>query len=117
MQAVAGDGVTGIKRRHRDLSSDGVWILATTSQRLRKPAFVSITVDTYRETQVRRKDTIGTVKRLTKPLDEPEREFQRLKRAVWRLQQNESLAIAGRNLFDAEASSSNNTRANPPTPP
>ncbi|GJS52811.1 reverse transcriptase domain-containing protein [Tanacetum coccineum] len=31
--------------------------------------------------------------------------------------QNESLAIAGRNLFDAEAPSSNNTGANPPTPP
>nr|GEV41874.1 hypothetical protein [Tanacetum cinerariifolium] len=30
---------------------------------------------------------------------------------------NESLAIARRNLFDAEASSSNNTRAKPPTPP
>ncbi|GJY24378.1 reverse transcriptase domain-containing protein [Tanacetum coccineum] len=27
-----GDGVAGIKRRHRDLSGDGVWILATTSQ-------------------------------------------------------------------------------------
>ncbi|GKE53747.1 hypothetical protein Tco_1488903 [Tanacetum coccineum] len=31
--------------------------------------------------------------------------------------QNESLAIAGRNLFDAEASSSSNTGAKPPTPP
>ncbi|GKB47576.1 hypothetical protein Tco_0898329 [Tanacetum coccineum] len=28
-----GDGVTGIKRRRRDLSGDGVWILATASQR------------------------------------------------------------------------------------
>ncbi|GKC90280.1 reverse transcriptase domain-containing protein [Tanacetum coccineum] len=61
--------------------------------------------------------TCSTVKRLTKPFDEPEREFQRLKRAAWRLQQNESLAIAGKNLFDTEASSSNNTRAKPPTPP
>ncbi|GJV62805.1 DNA-directed DNA polymerase [Tanacetum coccineum] len=61
--------------------------------------------------------TRSTVKRLTKPLDEPEREFQRLKRAAWRLQKNESLAIARRNLFDAEASSFNNTGANPPTPP
>ncbi|GKE08607.1 hypothetical protein Tco_1412158 [Tanacetum coccineum] len=60
--------------------------------------------------------TRSTIKRLTKPLDEPEREFRRLKRAAWRLQQNESLAIARRNLFDAEASSSNNTGANPPTP-
>ncbi|GJS00972.1 hypothetical protein Tco_0317480 [Tanacetum coccineum] len=61
--------------------------------------------------------TRSIVKRLTKPLDEPEREFLRLKRAAWRLQQNESLAIAERNLFDAEASSSNNTRAKPPTLP
>ncbi|GJY67859.1 hypothetical protein Tco_0470841 [Tanacetum coccineum] len=30
-----GDGVAGIKRRRRDLSSDGVWILATASQRSR----------------------------------------------------------------------------------
>ncbi|GJT24237.1 zinc finger, CCHC-type containing protein [Tanacetum coccineum] len=31
--------------------------------------------------------------------------------------QNESLSIAGRNLFDDEASSSNDTRTKPPTPP
>nr|GEX85843.1 hypothetical protein [Tanacetum cinerariifolium] len=49
--------------------------------------------------------TRSTVKRLTKPLDEPEREFQRLRRAALRLHQNDSLAIAGRNLFDDEASS------------
>ncbi|GKF38360.1 hypothetical protein Tco_0118421 [Tanacetum coccineum] len=61
--------------------------------------------------------TRSTVKRLTKPLDEPEREFQRLRRAACRLQQNESLAIAGRNLFDDEASSSNDTGTKPPTPP
>nr|GEY62294.1 hypothetical protein [Tanacetum cinerariifolium] len=73
-------------------------------------------VDTSRETRVRRKDTIGTVKRLTKPLDEPKKEFQRLRRAAWRQHQNESLAIAERNLFDDEASSSNNTRTKPPTP-
>ncbi|GJX20194.1 hypothetical protein Tco_0222871 [Tanacetum coccineum] len=54
-----GDGVTSIKRRRRDSSGDGVWTLATASQRSRKPAFVSIAVDTSRETQVRRKDTIG----------------------------------------------------------
>ncbi|GKC42062.1 hypothetical protein Tco_1059784 [Tanacetum coccineum] len=30
-----GDGVAGIKRRRRDLSGDGVWILATASQRSR----------------------------------------------------------------------------------
>ncbi|GJY83380.1 hypothetical protein Tco_0496756 [Tanacetum coccineum] len=30
---MAGDGVAGIKRRGRDLSSDGVWNLATTSGR------------------------------------------------------------------------------------
>ncbi|GKC69862.1 hypothetical protein Tco_1115745, partial [Tanacetum coccineum] len=33
MQTVAGDGVTGIKRRRRDLSSDCVRILAMTSGR------------------------------------------------------------------------------------
>nr|GEW95110.1 hypothetical protein [Tanacetum cinerariifolium] len=54
------------------------------------------------------------VKRLMKPLDELEREFRRLRRAAWRLQQNESLAIAGRNLFDVEASASNNIRTKPP---
>ncbi|GKF19692.1 reverse transcriptase domain-containing protein [Tanacetum coccineum] len=60
--------------------------------------------------------TCSTVKRLTKPLDKPEREFQRLRRAALRSHQNESLAIAGRNLFDDEASSSNNTGPKPPTP-
>nr|GEU46479.1 hypothetical protein [Tanacetum cinerariifolium] len=61
--------------------------------------------------------TRSIVKRLTKPLDEPEREFRRLRKAAMRSHQNESLAIAGRNLFDDEASSSNNTRAKLPTPP
>ncbi|GJY27351.1 DNA-directed DNA polymerase [Tanacetum coccineum] len=60
--------------------------------------------------------TRSTVRRLTKPLDEPEREFRRLRRVAWRLHQNESLAIAGRNLFDDEASSSNNTRTKSSTP-
>ncbi|GJU82558.1 hypothetical protein Tco_1284923 [Tanacetum coccineum] len=54
--------------------------------------------------------TRSTVRRLTKPLDEPEREFRRLRRAAWRMHQNESITIARRNLFDDEASSSNNTR-------
>ncbi|GKE07945.1 hypothetical protein Tco_1411496, partial [Tanacetum coccineum] len=53
------DGVASIKRNRRDLSGDGVWILATASQRLRKPAFVCIAVDTSRETRVHKKDTIG----------------------------------------------------------
>nr|GFB61403.1 hypothetical protein [Tanacetum cinerariifolium] len=61
--------------------------------------------------------TRSTVKRLTKPLDEPEREFQRRKKAALRSHQNESLAIAKRNLFDNEASSTYNTRAKPPMPP
>ncbi|GJR99035.1 hypothetical protein Tco_0315544 [Tanacetum coccineum] len=61
--------------------------------------------------------TRSTVKRLTKPLDEPEREFRRLRRATCRLQHNESLTIAERNLFDEEASTSNNTGVKPPTPP
>ncbi|GJV36412.1 DNA-directed DNA polymerase [Tanacetum coccineum] len=59
----------------------------------------------------------NTVKRLTEPLDEPEREFLRLRRASLRSHQNDSLAIAGRNLFDDEASSSNNIEPKPPTPP
>ncbi|GJT26558.1 hypothetical protein Tco_0906833 [Tanacetum coccineum] len=61
--------------------------------------------------------TRSTVKRLTKPLNEPEREFRRRRKAALRSHQNESLAIAGRNLFDNEASSSYNTGAKPPTPP
>ncbi|GKA75859.1 DNA-directed DNA polymerase [Tanacetum coccineum] len=61
--------------------------------------------------------TRSTFKRLTEPLDEPEREFRRLRRAALRSHQNESLAIAGRNLFDDEASSSNNTGPKPPTLP
>ncbi|GKB55279.1 reverse transcriptase domain-containing protein [Tanacetum coccineum] len=61
--------------------------------------------------------TRSTVKRLTEPLDKPEREFRRLRRTALRSHQNESLAITGRNLFDDEASSSNNTGPKPPTPP
>ncbi|GJR51199.1 reverse transcriptase domain-containing protein [Tanacetum coccineum] len=61
--------------------------------------------------------TRSTVKKLTKPLDEPEREFRRLRRSALRSHQNVSLAIAGRNLFDDEASLYNNTKPKPPTPP
>ncbi|GJZ74711.1 DNA-directed DNA polymerase [Tanacetum coccineum] len=57
----------------------------------------------------------STVKRLTKPLDEPKIEFRRCRKASLRSYQNESLAIARRNLFDDEASSSYNTGAKPPT--
>ncbi|GJU01940.1 hypothetical protein Tco_1112278 [Tanacetum coccineum] len=60
--------------------------------------------------------TRSTTKKLAEPLDEPEREFCRLRKAAWRQQQNESLAIAERNLFDDEASSSNNTGAKPLVP-
>ncbi|GJY78940.1 hypothetical protein Tco_0484741 [Tanacetum coccineum] len=60
--------------------------------------------------------THSTVKRLTKPLDETKREFQRLRKAAMCSHQNKSLAIAERNLFDDEASSSYNTGAKPPTP-
>ncbi|GJW05473.1 hypothetical protein Tco_1564329 [Tanacetum coccineum] len=60
--------------------------------------------------------TRSTTKKLTKPLDEPKREFCRLRRAAWRQQKNESLTIAGKNLFDDEASSSNNARAEPLIP-
>nr|GEU45084.1 hypothetical protein [Tanacetum cinerariifolium] len=94
------DGVTYIKRRHRDLSSNDVrdLLMVLGRSRLKEDLDSSI-----------------TVKRLTEPLDEPEREFQRLRRAAWRLHQNKSLAIARKNLFDDEASSSNNTRTKPPT--
>ncbi|GKB50450.1 hypothetical protein Tco_0901203 [Tanacetum coccineum] len=61
--------------------------------------------------------TRSNVKRLTEPIDEPEREFRRLKRVALRSHQNESLAIAGRNLFDNEASPSNNTRPKSSAPP
>nr|GEW58028.1 hypothetical protein [Tanacetum cinerariifolium] len=78
-----GEGVAGIKRCRRDLSGDGVWILAMASQHsrlkvdlepsmwrrrqehketsshLRKPAFVCIDIDTSREMRVCRKETIG----------------------------------------------------------
>ncbi|GKD72613.1 hypothetical protein Tco_1330895 [Tanacetum coccineum] len=60
--------------------------------------------------------TRNTVKKLKEPLEEPEREMHRLRRAANRQQRNESLAIAGRNLFDDEASSSSNSRPKP-TPP
>ncbi|GJY91792.1 DNA-directed DNA polymerase [Tanacetum coccineum] len=59
--------------------------------------------------------TRSTIKKLTEPLDEPEREFQRLRKAALRQHQNESLAIAGRNLFDDEASSSNDIKTKPVT--
>ncbi|GJU41072.1 DNA-directed DNA polymerase [Tanacetum coccineum] len=61
--------------------------------------------------------TRSTIKRLTKPLNEPEREFQRHMKAALCSHQNESLTIAGRNLFDDEASSSYNTGAKPQMPP
>nr|GEU65463.1 hypothetical protein [Tanacetum cinerariifolium] len=46
-----GNDVSGITRRRRDLSGDG----------LRKSAFVCIAVDTSRKTRVRKKDTVGLV--------------------------------------------------------
>nr|GEV68049.1 hypothetical protein [Tanacetum cinerariifolium] len=60
--------------------------------------------------------TRSTTKKLTEPLSEPEREFRRRRRAAWRQQQNESLEIARRNLFDDEASSSTYTGAKTSTP-
>ncbi|GJY71637.1 hypothetical protein Tco_0475340 [Tanacetum coccineum] len=59
--------------------------------------------------------TRSSTKKLLRALDEPEREFRRLRRAA--LRANESLTLAGRNLFDEEASSSNNTRNEPVKPP
>ncbi|GKA61356.1 DNA-directed DNA polymerase [Tanacetum coccineum] len=49
--------------------------------------------------------TRSTVKKLAEPLEEPKRELHRCRKAATRQQQNESLAIGGRNLFDDEASS------------
>ncbi|GJS08849.1 DNA-directed DNA polymerase [Tanacetum coccineum] len=60
--------------------------------------------------------TRSTVKKLMEPLDEPEREFRRLRRVALRQHQNESLAITRRNLFDDEVSSSNDNRTKPVTP-
>ncbi|GKE58696.1 hypothetical protein Tco_1497881 [Tanacetum coccineum] len=60
--------------------------------------------------------TLSIVKKLKEHLEEPEREMHRLRRATSRQQQNESLAIARRNLFDNEASSFANSRPKP-TPP
>ncbi|GKB34579.1 hypothetical protein Tco_0879521, partial [Tanacetum coccineum] len=54
-----GDGIAGIKRHCRDPSGDGVIDLVTASGRSRKQALVCITVDTSRETRMRRKDIIG----------------------------------------------------------
>ncbi|GJT29355.1 hypothetical protein Tco_0909630 [Tanacetum coccineum] len=54
--------------------------------------------------------TCNTVKKLTEPLDKPEREFQRLRRPALRQHQNKSLAIAERNLFDDDASYCNDNR-------
>ncbi|GJV77106.1 hypothetical protein Tco_1508690 [Tanacetum coccineum] len=60
--------------------------------------------------------TRSTVKKLKEPLEEHEREMHRLRRAASRQQRNNSLAIAGRNIFADEASSSNNSGPKP-TPP
>ncbi|GJY69597.1 putative reverse transcriptase domain-containing protein [Tanacetum coccineum] len=51
-QNMVGDGVASINRRCRDLSGDGVWILAMASQRSRKPSFVCIVVDTSKKTRI-----------------------------------------------------------------
>ncbi|GJY29309.1 hypothetical protein Tco_0405076 [Tanacetum coccineum] len=57
--------------------------------------------------------TRSTVKKLKEPLEKPERDMHRLKRAASRQQRNNSLAIAGRNLFNDEASSSANSEPKP----
>ncbi|GJS19106.1 hypothetical protein Tco_0447738 [Tanacetum coccineum] len=57
--------------------------------------------------------TRSIVKKPTEPLEEPERELHRRRKAACRQQRNESLAIAERNLFDDEASSSANSGPNP----
>ncbi|GJS24826.1 hypothetical protein Tco_0453458 [Tanacetum coccineum] len=60
--------------------------------------------------------THSIVKKLKEPPEEPESELHRRRKANYRQQQNESLAILGRNLFDNEASSSANSGPKP-TPP
>ncbi|GJR37054.1 hypothetical protein Tco_1212738 [Tanacetum coccineum] len=52
--------------------------------------------------------TRSMVKKVTEPLEEPERKIHRRRKVACREQRNEFLAIAGRNLFDDEASSSAN---------
>ncbi|GJV23717.1 hypothetical protein Tco_1376412 [Tanacetum coccineum] len=57
--------------------------------------------------------TRSTVKKLNESLEEPEREMHRLRKAASHQQRNESLVIAGRNLFDNKASSSANSGPKP----
>nr|GEV98523.1 putative reverse transcriptase domain-containing protein [Tanacetum cinerariifolium] len=77
------------------LDQDGVRIfkMASESSRLKRSpiSFIKAT---------------ATTKNLAEPLEKPEREFRRRMIAAWRHQQNESLDIAERNLFDDAASSS-----------
>ncbi|GJU31706.1 hypothetical protein Tco_1175295 [Tanacetum coccineum] len=54
--------------------------------------------------------TRSTVNKMEEPLDEPERELHRRRKAASHQQRNKSLAIAGRNLFDEEPSSIINTK-------
>ncbi|GKD05952.1 hypothetical protein Tco_1180926 [Tanacetum coccineum] len=60
--------------------------------------------------------TRSTLKKLKEPLDEPERELHMRRIAASRQQQNESSTIAGRNVFDNEASSFTNSgpKSTPP---
>ncbi|GJT21946.1 hypothetical protein Tco_0891883 [Tanacetum coccineum] len=60
--------------------------------------------------------TRSIIKKLKESLEEPERVMHRLRRAASRQQRNDSLAIAGSNLFDDEASTSANSGPKP-TPP
>ncbi|GJT74504.1 DNA-directed DNA polymerase [Tanacetum coccineum] len=53
--------------------------------------------------------TRSTARKLFEPLNEPEREMHRHKKAARRHQQNKSLTVTGKNLFDDVASSSGNT--------
>ncbi|GKC25546.1 hypothetical protein Tco_1027696 [Tanacetum coccineum] len=57
--------------------------------------------------------TRSTIKKLTEPLEEPEREFRRRRKAAYHQEQNESLAIDGRNLFNDKASSFANSEPTP----
>nr|GEX49771.1 hypothetical protein [Tanacetum cinerariifolium] len=57
--------------------------------------------------------TRSTAKKLIEPLEELEREFRRRRKVACRQEQTKSLVIAGRNLFDDEASSSANFEPKP----
>nr|GEW19175.1 hypothetical protein [Tanacetum cinerariifolium] len=89
MHTERGDDAKISKRRRQEFQSDIVMDFAMVSGRSRLKVAL---------------EDSAIVKKLTKPLDEPKREFWMLRRAALRQHQNESIAIARRNLFDDDAS-------------